>query len=564
MGVLPLRAALALALALSGCDAAGVAAPAPAGDPAPAAPASPATPAAPRRPLPVRPRDEASRLRELAGLLEWGDAILVEFAQERLASHPDPESVAAILSATIERALDRNFLLVNNALGALGTDDLARRLEPVLRRCMEADDPVTRERALRAWARTSAKPDPAVVAARAADPWARTAFAAMAELERLGGPDSAAALRAVLPKVSPFALGGACNYLGRLGDPASIPLLEEERVKAEAAGANQAGVRAGALQGLGRLGHEPALEALRAWVAAAPFEAPAVDVEGPRASWDGPEVVLAERRDPALRTRLAAQARRASPGTAAAAVALLAARYLPAGEVASAARDAFERVDADAVLVAESLAALDAAGAVDARPKALALLQSPAADRRYGAALVLGRWRDPAAVKPLAERLAKEPDPAPGRKMCDALGLIGDPAGAPALVAFLASEPNPDPGASLLAFQAASNLRGAMAATVSKDLAALVRGGRTRAIRFHAARALGRAAGSPEARPALEALLRDADPSLRASAAEALGDLGDAAARDALAQAYAREIDDETARAAWEAILRLDLGSPAP
>ncbi|HEU4393986.1 MAG TPA: HEAT repeat domain-containing protein, partial [Planctomycetota bacterium] len=477
---------------------------------------------------------------------------------------PDIDAVAAILSATIERSLDRNFLLVNNALGAIGTDDLARRLEPVLRRCMEADDPVTRERALRAWARTSATPDPAVLAARAADPWARTAFAAMAELERIGGPGAAGALRAVLPRVSPFALGGACNYLGRLGDPESIALLEQEHLKAEAAGPPQAGVRAGALQGLGRLGHEPSLEALRSWVAASPFDAPAVDVEGDRASWDGPEVVLAERRDAALRTRLAAQARRAPPGPAAAAVALLAARYLPDGEAASAARDAFERSDADAVLVAESLAALHAAGAVDARPKALALLQSPAAERRYGAALVLGRWRDASAVKPLAERLAKEPDPAPGRKMCDALGLIGDPAGAPALVAFLASEPNPDPAGSLLAFQAASNLRGAMAAAVAKDLAALVRGGRTRAIRFHAARALGRAAGSPEARPALEALLRDADPALRASAAEALGDLGDAAARDALAQAYAREPDDETARAAWEAILRLDLGSPAP
>ena len=114
------------------------------------------SPGTPRRPLPVRPKDEASRLRELAGLLEWGDALLVEFAQDRLASHPDAAAVAAVLSTTIERALDRNFLLVNNALGAIGTDDLARRLEPLLRRCMEADDPVTRERALRAWARSSA------------------------------------------------------------------------------------------------------------------------------------------------------------------------------------------------------------------------------------------------------------------------------------------------------------------------------------------------------------------------------------------------------------------------
>ena len=571
MGTPGARLGLLLVLLLApaaGCDAGGgtapPAAPGAGAGPAPVAP-DPAVPAAPRPPLPARPRDEADRIRGLVGLLERGESGQVEFAQEHLAAHPDRDAVAAALTAAIEGALDRNFLLVNNALGSVGSPELARRMEPLLRRCMEADDPITRERALRAWARSATAPDPAIVAARARDRWARTALAALAELERL--PDaaaSAAALRSVLPGVSPFALGGACNYLGRIGDPASIPALEAERARAEAAGPAQSGVLAGALQGLGRLGHPPALDALRAGVAAAPFEAPAVDVEGDRAAWDGPEVVLAERKDSALRGRLLEQARRAPPGAAAAAVALLAARYLPDAGAAGAFRDAFERTDADAVLVAESLAALDASGAADARAKALSLLDSPSAERRYGAALVLGRWKDPAAVKPLADRLAREQDPSPGRKICDALGLVGDPAGAPALVAYLASEPSPDPASALLAWQAASNLRGPMAAAVAKDLAALVRGGRSRAIRFHAARALGRAAGSADARGPLEELLRDRDPALRASAADALGDLGDAAARDALAQAYARESDDESARAQRDAILRLDLGNRVP
>jgi HEAT repeat protein len=495
-------------------------------------------------------------------LLEWGDADLVAFAQEVLSAHPDPAAVAAALGEAAERGLARNFLFLNNVLGAVGNGEVGRALEPLLRRCMEAEDPVTRERAIRAWSRSVAEPDPAVLAARAAVPWARTAFAAMAELELHRGPAAAEALRAVFPRVSPFARAGACNYLGRLGDPASIPLLESELEAADAPGGPGAPLRIGALQGLARLGSDRGIEGLRRWVEALPLEATSVDLEADRTRWDGPEAILASRKDAGLRTRLLRQARHGPAEAAAAAVALLAAAYLPDAEAVTAFREVLERPDADAILLAESLDGLGRAGAADAKAKALALLGAPAPERRYAAALALARWKDPSTGAALSARLPVEPDPGAGRKICDALGILGDPAAAPALVAYLASDPAPDPAGALQAWEASANLRGPLAVAAAPDLARLAREGRTPAVRFHAARALGRAAGAPEARPALEGLLRDGDPSIRTAAADGLGALGDAGARGALAQAYARETVETAQVAIRNAILRLDLGRP--
>ena len=548
---------LALAGLLAACDAGSPAAPVAAAPP----PSAGGAPAFRKPPLPAVPADAAERLRGLVHLLEWGDADMVAFAQEVLAARPDPEAVAAALAEAGERGLGRNFMFLNNVLGAVGNAEIGRGMEGLLRRCMEAEDPITRERALRAWSRSARDPDPKVLAERAADPWARTAFAAMAELELHGGPAAAEAFRAVFPRISPFARAGACNHLGRLGDPASIPLLEKERAAAEALGPAGTSHRVGALQGLARLGHEPALEGLREWVAALPLEAGPVDLEGDRSRWDGPEPILASRKDPALHARLLRQARRGPPDAAAGAVALLGAAYLPDADAVAAIRDAMERPDADSILLAEALDALDRAGAADARAKAVALLEAPAAHRRYAAALVLARWKDATAVRALASRLGRETDPGSGRKICDALGILGDPAGAPALVAYLASDAAPEPERALQAWEASACLRGPLAHAAAKDLAALAREGRTPAVRFHAARALGRAAKAPEARPALEGLLKEADPSLRAAAADALGALGDPAGRDALAQAYARETEEPVAQALRNAILRLDLGN---
>jgi HEAT repeat protein len=272
--------------------------------------------------------------------------------------------------------------------------------------------------------------------------------------------------------------------------------------------------------------------------------------------------VLAAARDPTLRRRLLLQTKRGNPAAAAAAVRALSSVYPPDTEVAGAVAAAAERADADFTLVAECLDALRRANAADGMARALAALKSPVEERRYGAALALGRWKDPATVPALAERVRKDPAMAVRRKACDALGLIGDSSAAPALVEFLAGEPAPTPDRALQAMTAAGNLRGPVADAAADALVALLEPGASEAVRAYAARALGRARGSPAARPALTALLRDPSPAIRTAAADALGALGDRGARDDVAGAYAREADEGAASSERDAVLRLDLRNP--
>ncbi|MCK6480681.1 MAG: HEAT repeat domain-containing protein [Planctomycetes bacterium] len=329
---------------------------------------------------------------------------------------------------------------------------------------------------------------------------------------------------------------------------------------ARAGGAAAFPVFIGAAQGLARLGDAGGLDALREEAMRRSLDRAPIPLDSPREDWDGPEAILGMAGDGPFRGRLLRQAAEGERAAAAAAVRLL--REYPASpEVLGGFLAALERPEWEPIL--EALDALRAAGSPDALPRALAALRSPETDRRYAAALALGRFRDRSTAKDLGERLAVEPDPSVARKICDALGLVADPSSAPALVAFLRRETAPTPDRALLAFEARQNLRGPLAAAAAGDLARLVEGKDTPpAIRFHAARALGQAPAGEGPRRALEGLLREGDPGLRAAAADALGDLGDLGARDALAQAYAREPEETVAGALRDAILRLDLGSP--
>ncbi len=566
-----LRLVPAFAFALVGCDG-GSAPPAPPPGPGPgtAAAAEPAPPpsgpAAPRLPLPAAPRDGADRIAGLLHLLAWGDTALVEFAQRTLSAFPDEAAAAGALAEAGERNLRANPALVQNILGCVKHEALGRRLADFLRRCIAEGDPQVRRMAVAQWAESQEDPDREFLAGLVADSWGPVSQAALFGLRCHPGAASAAALRGVLSparggdRLPLFTRASACAALGWLGDPGSIPFLRDAMEAARATGEAEFPVLLGAAQGLGRLGDAEGLSVLRGFVLALPLDRPAVPPDSDPSSSDGPEAVLAGAKDGALRDRLVRQAIQAAPAASAAAVRLL--REYPAGPEALAAfRAAAERADWEPAL--EGLDALRAAGDPGALASTLAALVAPATDRRYAAALALGRFRDPASVKPLCGRLAAEPDSGVARKICDALGLVGDAAAAPALLAFLRSETAPSPEQALRAFEARSNLRGPLAAAAAAVLAALVESDATpRAVRFHAARALGQAPRGGGPRTALAALLRSPVPSLRTAAADALGDLGDPGARDALCQAYAREPDDGVAGAVRDAILRMDLRNP--
>jgi HEAT repeat protein len=411
-----------------------------------AAQEGPGPAAAPRRkPLPPRPRDEAERLRGLLHLLEWGDKDLVLFAQRVLAEHPDPAAVAAAVAKAGEANLRVNLPYVGNLLGAVADERAGRAMEGFLLACLDCGDPSVREKALRIYARSLPEKALPVVAARCTDHWPRTAQAALRELETRPGAEASAALREAFPRVSTFARASACATLGRLGDPASIPILAEAMEDARRRGDNEVTVFLGAAEGLAALGDARGVEALRACVRALPPQRPAVPMDFPREQWGGPEAALARLHDGVLRDRLLMQARRAPPEAAAAALRLLSTEYPADPEILGAYRAALERADGDFVLWAEALAALRAAGNADALARTLAALESPELDRRYAATLALGRFRDPSTVKPLVDRLGREQDPGVARKICDALGLLGDPAAAPALVKFLREDPSPTP-----------------------------------------------------------------------------------------------------------------------
>jgi HEAT repeat protein len=506
--------------------------------------------------------DEAARLRGLVRLLEWGDAPLVDFAQEAIAAFPDPDAAAAALRTAGESGMRTNIALVNNVLGCVRGPALGGRLEGFLLRCFDVPDPQVRRVAVMEYAQSAAKPDLAAIGRCAMDPWAPTAQSAFRALEVLHDPAAAAKLRAVFPKVGPFCRASACDALGRLGGAESIPLLRAALAEARAKGEPETSLLVGAAQGLARMGEEEGLAELRRYVLALPLDRPAAPTDYAPEDWDGPEALLARARDAAFKGRLLLQARKADPLAAAAAVRVLSTLYPPDGEIAAAVGAAYERPDAELNLTAEGLDALRARNAVDGIARATAALESPVEERRYGAVLAMGRWKDPAIVPVLAACVGKDGAMAVRRKACDALGLIGDPAAAPALLEFLAGETAPTPDRALQAMTARANLRGPLADAAAEGLAKLASGKGSEAIRFNAAWALGQARKSPVARPTLEALLRDPSAAIRTAAADALGKLGDRAARDAVAGAYALETDDGAASAEMEAILRLDLRNP--
>ncbi len=554
-----MKAVLALALLAAACGPKPSPAPAPA--PAPVAAPLPPGPIV-KPPLPPRPEDEGARLRGLVRLLEWGDVSMVEFAGETLSAFPDPAAAAEVLAAAGRENFRKNTGLVQNILSSVRDARLGAPLAPFLLECFASTDPQVRRMAVLQYAQSVPGADPAVLARAAASSWHPEAQSALAALEVHRGPAAAAALRAEFPRISPSTPRAAPPPPGRLGARDPPPLRRPPLVAARAAGDDGFSLRIGAAQGLARLGEEDGRAALREHVLAQPLHQPAVPLDYPPEEWEGPEAVLSEAGDAVLKGRLLLQARRGAPAAAAPAVRLLSVRYPQDAEIAGAVAAAFDRPDADFVLVGEALDALHAANPAAGTARALATLEGPVEERRYGAALALARWKDPATIPALAARVKSDPVLAVRRKCCDTLGILGDPSAAPALVAFLADEKEATPDRALQAMTARGNLRGALADAAAEDLAGLAGGKASKAVRFNAALALGKARRSPRARPALEALLRDPDPALRTAAADALGSLGDPAARGALAAAYEAETDGDAASAQRDAVLRLDLRNP--
>jgi len=551
------RVLAALLAASSGCGD-GQAAPGAAPAPAPAAPppsaAAPpvlsgAAPAPPRARIPARPRDEAERLAGLVRLLEWGDSEQVRFAQAAVAAYPDPVAAAAAVERAGDANFRRNSSFVGNLLGCVRSAALGRPLGEFLLRCTRSPDGAVRRLALTAYAETAAFPSAAVLAPLAADGEYPVSRAALEALQRCPRGEAAQALRAILPKVDPSSRPVALLLLGDLGDAAAVPILLEELARARAGGPEAGAAFVGAAAGLAALGRVEGTEALRAWVLALPPSVPP----------GLPEERLAAAGDPGLRTRLCGQARGAPALAAGVALALLA-RYPEGEETAAAVLAAAERPEMEVIL--EALTVLRSWGRADAMTRTLAALEAPEPDRRYAAALALGRFRDPATVVPLARRLAADGNEAVRFKVADALGILADARGAAAVVAFLCTEDAPSPDRALRAFTAQNDLRGAMAEAAAPAVLALVEEGPPPAILAHAVRVLGRAPGAAGARSALERRLAHPDPAVRAAVAAALGDLGDRAARDALAARYAGEPDDGVAESLRDAILRLDLRNP--
>jgi len=68
--------------------------------------------------------------------------------------------------------------------------------------------------------------------------------------------------------------------------------------------------------------------------------------------------------------------------------------------------------------VGEALDAFHGANPAAGTARALAVLEGPVEERRYGAALALARWKDPATVPAVAARVKSDPAMAVRRKCC--------------------------------------------------------------------------------------------------------------------------------------------------
>ncbi len=501
-------------------------------------------------------------------MLERGDSPQVAFAQAVLAMDPDPAAASAAMAAAALRELRRNSGFVCNIVGAVRSRELAAAMGEPLTAALGSDDPALRRLALGALGAHGPALDARRAAELATDPMYTVALDAVEVLRLLGTPEAGAALAAALPRVHATARPFALTVIGMLRAPGAEEVLRAALREARGAGiaagtpapgdsAGEGGDPAllgnvgtptavGASLGLAHLGVEEGLEGVRAWVRSLPLTMPPGTCED----------LLSARGEPWLLDRLEEQVVAGPADSAAPAIPLLL-RYRGNERAAAAVATAYERLDWELLL--EAISFFHALDPEDGLRRALRELTSVEQDRRYAAALALGRFRDPRSVEPLCRRLREDPSGAVRTKIADALGLLGDVRAAPALVEHLRSDPAPTPDAAWQAYSGRANLRGALAVEAAPLLAALLDRGLPPAVASHALRALGSARGAPAARPCLERRLRDAVPENRRSAALALGDLGDGAARPALEERFLAEPDPGVAEAIADAVLRIDV-----
>ncbi len=165
--------------------------------------------------------------------------------------------------------------------------------------------------------------------------------------------------------------------------------------------------------------------------------------------------------------------------------------------------------------------------------RSLAYLQGQDAQKARNAADILGTFRHPEAVAPLAAALSRKGlAPEARQHLVRALGTIGHPAARPAIAAALGDD------AADVRLEAAGAWLALREQTEAAALVPLVSDGDLR-VRRKAIAVLGNLREGA-ARTALEAqLAADSDPAVRRNAAWALGRIGDAASRRALEAASA-------------------------
>lgn len=231
-------------------------------------------------------------------------------------------------------------------------------------------------------------------------------------------------------------------------------------------------------------------------------------------------------------------------------------------------------------LIAGRPSEVPARGPEVAAPDLVPLLRNRSPERRYEAAIALGRTGDQAAVPALKEALS-DPDPGVRWMSLESLGAIGGPA-LPVLIGLLDSDDVDlrwgaavalgdigDPAAVGPLVRALGDSDRYVRTRAALALAAIgvpalpslaaAAGNRDAGVRWAAALALGKIR-SPESIQILSPLLADSDRAVRWKAAEALGVLGDAAAVGPLVAALGD--GDEAVRGAVTAAL-IAIGEPA-
>lgn len=191
-------------------------------------------------------------------------------------------------------------------------------------------------------------------------------------------------------------------------------------------------------------------------------------------------------------------------------------------------------------------------------PELARLLGDPAEIVRATAAGELGRVGHASAVAPLSARLAAERRAFVRKEIAYALGRVGDPSAIASLEAWLARERDREVrGAVVWALAEIGS-----PASVAPLVAAL--GDPDELVRRHAVRGLGMTRAEGALPLVVDRLERDASADVRRHAAEALGRIGDPAARAAL-EAALGDSDPYVANEADRALERLGIPSnPVP